>query len=469
MIPALSNANLTRLHPDLPKVLECIDAAGGRPYLVGGSVRDALMGTDPEDLDIEVFGAPMEKLEQELIRLFKVHWVGKSFGVLKVGGHPFDISVPREETVTGPGHRDFDIRCDPELPLEKAAARRDFTINAIYWDLQEEALVDPHGGLEDIRRRTLRHTSDKFAEDSLRVFRAMQFAARFGFEVHPSTVALSASMSPDNLPRERVFGEFRKLILKGIRPSIGLNFLRDCGWIRIFPELKALIGCDQDPHWHPEGDVWNHTLLCMDAFADARTGDPAEDLIVGLAVLCHDMGKPVTSVDDDGRIRSPGHAEAGVPATLSFLSRLTEETVLLEAIPPLVAAHMRPAALYRDKSSDAAIRRLALQVGRMDRLLRVCQADRRGRTGAVASEAFPEGDWITGRLSNLGLEKQKPRPIVQGRDLIQMGLSPSQAFSPLLDDCFQAQLDGVFEDHPGGLKFLQTLLSNKGLLPNTGA
>ncbi len=275
-------------------------------------------------------------------------------------------------------------------------------------------------------------------------------------------------MEADNLPRERIFGEFRKLILKGIRPSLGLNFLRDCGWVRHFPELEALIGCDQDPHWHPEGDVWNHTLLCMDAYAKSRTGDPTDDLIVGLAVLCHDMGKPATSIHEAGHIRSPGHAEAGIPVTLSFLSRLTEESLLLEAVPPLVAAHMRPAALFRDHSSDAAIRRLALQVGRMDRLLRVCQADRQGRTGAVASEAFPEGDWINEKLSNLGLQKQKPQPIVQGRDLIQMGLLPGPSFSPLLDACFQAQLDGVFDDHPGGILFLESLLRQKGLLEEAG-
>lgn len=469
MIPALSIQNLTRLHKELPKLLQCIRAAGGHPYLVGGSVRDALMGVSPDDLDIEVFGAPMEALASKIDRQFKVHWVGKSFGVLKIGGQPFDVSVPREETVTGPGHRDFDIRCDPDLPLEKAAARRDFTINAIYWDLNTESLVDPHGGLPDLNNKILRHTSGKFAEDPLRVFRAMQFSARFGFEVHPSTVALSASMEADNLPRERIFGEFRKLILKGIRPSLGLSFLRDCGWVRQFPELQALIGCDQDPHWHPEGDVWNHTLLCMDAYARNRTGDPTEDLIVGLAVLCHDMGKPATSIHEAGHIRSPGHAEAGIPVTLSFLSRLTEETLLLEAVPPLVAAHMRPAALFRDHSSDAAIRRLALQVGRMDRLLRVCQADRQGRTGAVATDAFPEGVWINERLRNLGLQTQKPQPIVQGRDLIRMGLQPGPSFSPLLDACFQAQLDGVFDDHPGGILFLESLLRQNGIIPHASS
>ncbi|MDR2844503.1 MAG: polynucleotide adenylyltransferase, partial [Puniceicoccales bacterium] len=272
-------------------VVGAVAEAGGRPLLVGGCVRDALLGARPKDVDIEVYGLEPVALERALRRRFAIVSVGQSFGVFKLKEHAVDVSLPRRESKAGAGHRGFTVQGDPHMDIADAAARRDFTVNAIYWDPQTGAVLDPHGGRRDLAERVLRHTSAAFAEDPLRVLRAMQFAARFLLTPAPETVALCSQIEPEGLPPERIFEEWSKLILKGVKPSRGLAFLRDCGWVSYYPELVALVGCEQDPHWHPEGDVWNHTLHCLDAFAEKRTGDAWEDLVVGLAVLCHDLGK----------------------------------------------------------------------------------------------------------------------------------------------------------------------------------
>jgi tRNA nucleotidyltransferase (CCA-adding enzyme) len=269
--------------------------AGGRAYLVGGCVRSALMQEPVEDFDVEVFGLPATRLEEILGVLGKFNRVGRAFGIYKLGGWPIDVGLPRRERKTGTGHRAFDINIDPQMSVPEAARRRDFTVNALYFDCLSGTIEDPLGGLADLEARLLRHCSDRFTEDPLRVLRAMQFAARLPAKVAPETVRLCSTLDPEGLSPERYFAEWEKLLLKGCVPSRGLAFLKEAGWLRFFPELEALSGCPQDPRWHPEGDVWTHTLHCMDAFARERLGDREEDLIVGFAVLCHDMGKPATT------------------------------------------------------------------------------------------------------------------------------------------------------------------------------
>ena len=239
--------------------------------------------------------------------------------------------------------------------MKEAAARRDFTINAIYRDPLTDEVIDPWGGCADLASRTLRHVSDHFREDPLRVLRGMQFVARFDLTPAPETVAVCRTMTPEGLPRERLFEEWAKLLTKGERISAGLEFLRAVGWTRYYPELNALIGCRQDPEWHPEGDVWNHTLCCLDAFARRRTGE--DDLVVGLAVLCHDFGKPATTRYDRRarRLRSLGHDEKGVAPARSFLRRLTNEERLLKEVPPLVRCHMRPFALWKSRAGESSV------------------------------------------------------------------------------------------------------------------
>jgi tRNA nucleotidyltransferase (CCA-adding enzyme) len=392
-------------------------------------------------------------------RDFKLDQVGASFGVVKLHGLPIDISVPRRESKSGFGHKGFDVTADPKMTPEEAASRRDFTINALMVDSATGEVVDAFGGLRDLEDRRLRHTSEKFAEDPLRVLRAMQFAARFEFAVDPDTVRLCAGIQPEGLARERILDEWRKLILSGARPSRGLAFLRDCGWVRYYPELEALIGCQQDPVWHPEGDVWTHTLHCMDAFARQRTGDPWEDLVVGFAVLCHDMGKPATFAVVDGRIRAFGHEAAGEGPTRAFLARLTSQEDLVEAVVPLVLEHMRPVDLFDSNASDNAVRRLASRVKRIDRLVRVARADQGGRP-PLPGEPFPAGDWLLERARAENIADTSPKPILMGRHLIEMGLEPSALFSDLLGACYEAQLDGRVASVEEGKAFARRWLAS---------
>ena len=468
------------------EVAELVKKAGGRALLVGGCVRDHLLGGAPKDFDIEVYGLSPETLKSTLAKKFDLNLVGASFGVIKLHGHDIDVALPRRETKLGEGHRAFEIEYDPHLPIEEASARRDFTVNAIYMDPLTGEVIDPWNGRADLERGILRHVSEHFREDPLRVLRGMQFVARFDLTAAPETVAVCRSMTPEGLAQERLMGEWSKLLLQGKRISKGLNFLRDVGWVRYYPELEALIGCKQAPEWHPEGDVWNHTLCCLDAFAAERQerarneelgilhNSPEEDLIVGLAVLCHDFGKPLCSRYDPvkKRIRSLGHDEAGVEPTLSFLRRLTNEDRLLKEVPPLVRMHMRPFAMWKDKSSDGAIRRLAAKVVRIDRLLRVAAADAMGigldrvNEGSSGAEDLDQTlkdpnleplRWLAEQAERLRVADSAPKPIVQGRDLIALGMKPGVEFGRILKAAYEAQLDGKFNDLKGGIKYVQKL------------
>jgi tRNA nucleotidyltransferase (CCA-adding enzyme) len=436
---------------------------GGSALLVGGCVRDRLLKKKANDFDVEVFGLSHEKLSAILSSSFKVDMVGSSFGVFKLHGLNVDVALPRRETKLSLGHKAFSVEYDSKISVREAAARRDFTINAIYMDPITGEIIDPWNGAEDLTKGILRHVSEHFVEDPLRVLRGMQFAARFSFLPAPETVSLCRTMESENLPPERLFGEWQKMLVKGKKISAGLSFLRETNWVRYYPELERLIGCEQEKAWHPEGDVWNHTLHCLDAYASMRPDntDTHEETIVGFAVLCHDFGKPKATFYDPvkKKIRSVGHDELGVEPTLSFLSRLTNEESILKEVPPLVRFHMRPFAMWKDKSSDGAVRRLAAKVGRIDRLLRVAAADDAGRPPYPSEPEHLE--WLRGKALQLEVADSKPQPMLMGRDLIRRGMKPGVKFGEILKKCYEAQLDGVFSDDDGAQKFLDELLKGE--------
>jgi len=442
-------------------ICRSIRDAGGRALLVGGCVRDMALGLPANDIDIEVFGIAPDRLQQILLERYRVEIVGKAFGVLKLHHLPIDVAVARKESKVGFGHKGFNVRSDPDLSLEEAAARRDFTVNAISYDSLEDELIDPCGGMADLEQKILRHVSDQFCEDPLRVLRAMQFTARFGFSVAAETIELCRTIEFEGLPMERVYEEWKKLICVSAKPSLGLQFLRACGWIRYFPELEALIDTPQEAEWHPEGDVWTHTGHVMDAFASERLNDEWEDLVVGLAAMCHDLGKPATTHFEDGRIRSRRHDMVGEGPTRTFLDRLTRQRDLVEDVVVLVLAHHRPRDLYEQGAGDTAIRRLAGKVGRLDRLVRVARADTQGRPPKVF-DGFPAGDWLLERARALEVETSAPRPIVLGRHLIELGLDPGPHFAPLLDACFEAQLEGKITTVEQGIAMARAMIAKKG-------
>jgi tRNA nucleotidyltransferase (CCA-adding enzyme) len=286
----------------------------------------------------------------------------------------------------------------------------------------------------------------------------MQLSARFELTVAPETVTLCQTLSQDGQPSERLWAEWKKLLLQGVKPSIGLHFLRHCGWLRFYPELAALQDCPQDPAWHPEGDVWIHTLHCLDWFAAERTGDEQDDLIVGLGVVCHDFGKPHTTIEEYGRVSSRGHESEGEVPTRRFLERLTNRQDVIDEVLPLVSYHLRPSALFDAKASDSAVRRLARQVKRIDRLVRVARADHAGRP-PKPFDGFPAGEWLMTRAKQLEVDCRTPTPLVMGRHLLELGVQPGPDMGRLLDDCYEAQLDGTFATLEEGLIYAKIKLS----------
>ena len=426
-------------------------------WLVGGCIRDLVLGRQPHDLDIEISGLPPGRLHTLLTEHFSVQFVGKTFGVFKLQGLPIDISIPSRlltdnEPATGQLRQS-----DPDMDIDEALARRDFTVNAMAWDPDTLEFRDPFNGRADLDAHILRHISDRFTEDPLRVLRGMQLAARFGLTAAPETVALCSTLTQDGQPHERLWEEWKKLLLQGVKPSLGLQFLSDCGWLRFYPELAALQGCAQDPIWHPEGDVWTHTLHCLDWFALECTGNLHDDLITGLGILCHDFGKPATTTTDYGRITSRGHDQEGAAPTRRFLERLTNQEDLINEVIPLVLYHLRPRALFDANASDSAVRRLAKQVKRIDRLVRVARADHAGRP-PKPFDGFPAGAWLLERARRLEVEDQAPSPLVTGRHLLELGMLPGPRLGEILDDCYEAQLDGLFSTLDEGLVFARTKL-----------
>lgn len=444
--------------------------AGGRALLVGGWVRDHLLGLDTNDVDVEVFGVPPERLLQLLQQDHDLDLVGASFGVLKLKGQQVDVSIPRRDSrqpASESGekinpHRAFLISADPGLSVREAALRRDFTINTIAYDPLIDVFEDPYDGRRDLRDGVLRHTSDRFfADDPLRVLRGMQMVARFDLRVHPDTLELCRRMDLDGLSRERLMGEWSKLLLQGRRISRGLRFLQDAGQLDAYPELAALVGCPQDPEWHPEGDVWVHTGHCLDFYATQRTQDRYEDLVVGFAVLCHDLGKPATTRREGGRWRALRHATEGLEPTKSFLRRLTSQRNLLDDVLPLVKYHLVPRELHVIRAGDAALRRLARRVGRIDRLARVSAADAMGRPPLSDwREERKAFDWLLQRAEALRVLDAAPEAILKGRHVLELGVEPGPGVGEMVRACYEAQLDGKVTTLEEALAFARQRLGD---------
>lgn len=442
------------------KVIElsrAIRDAGGRALLVGGCVRDALMGKVPKDFDLEVYHLDPEHLRQVLDRFGPVNVVGEAFTVYKLGRH-LDVSIPRRERKSGRGHRAFVIEGDPDMSFVEATRRRDFTINGILQDPLTGEIIDPFSGQRHIEQRVLRAVSvETFPEDSLRVLRAAQFAARFEFDIDPGTIELCRSIDLSDLPAERIWGELEKLLLQASRPSVGLEWLLKLGAIeKLFPEIQSLIGVAQEPEWHPEGDVFIHTLLAVDRARDLIDDLPyAKQVTVMLATLAHDFGKPATTEFIDGRIRSRGHEEAGVAPAERFLDRINVHTIdgynVRAQVIALVREHLKPGEFYkkRDEVGEGAFRRLARRC-EPDLLYRVAKADSLGRNAPwvpreqwYGSEAQ---EWFIERSRELEVEQRPPDPILLGRHLLELGVEPGPRMGEITRAIYEMQLDGRVRD-----------------------
>ena len=461
-----------QLPTDLRAMLDAVRRSG-RPRLVGGGVRDWLLGLEPKDFDIEVAGVDFETLHRALAPFGATDVIGRSFGVIKVRSRArdaeYDFSLPRRESKTGAGHRGFAVTPDPELSDAEAAARRDFTVNAIACDPFTGEIIDPHGGEHDLRARVLRHTSGAFTEDPLRVLRAMQFAARFDFTLAPETAALCRSIAGAfaELPVERVWGEWEKWATKAAKPSRGLTVLEETGWLQHFPEVAALRGTPQEPEWHPEGDVFTHTQHCLDALAaldEWKVSEAPRRRLLMFAVLAHDFGKPATTsrTEKRGALRwvSPGHEAAGGPLAETFLRRIGALRDLDAPVSAIVANHLAHHHGQQGEFSATQVRRLArrLAPATVDDLALVMIADSLGRPPLRSTETLTLIAQLRAKAHELALADAAPKPLMHGRHLMKLGQKPGPEFKRALDAAFEAQLDGAFTDEAGGEAWLRTHL-----------
>jgi tRNA nucleotidyltransferase (CCA-adding enzyme) len=445
-------------------IAQRIREEGGRALIVGGWVRDRLMGRSCKDVDLEVYGLPADRLKDVLGAFGNVNTVGESFTVYKVAG--VDVSLPRRESRIGRGHRGFEVIGDPNLSFTEAARRRDFTVNAIAWDPLTAEYIDPFDGRRDIAAKLLRAVDvQTFGEDSLRVLRAVQFAARFEFTLDAATADLCREIALDDLPSERIWMEIEKLLLQAPRPSIGFALALDLGVIsRLFPEIHAMVGCKQEPEWHPEGDVWVHTLMVVD---QARTRiddlDRSHQIVVMLGAVCHDLGKPLTTAFVDGRIRSIDHEQAGVAPATAVLDRLNIHTIdgydVRKQILGIVAHHLKPGMFRQSPTpvSDGAFRRLSEKVD-LELLARLAKSDCLGRTGHFDCSAM---DWFLDRARDLGVQHAPPDPLVKGRHLLALGLKPGPRIGVILRQIYEKQLDGTITSIDDGITLARQILEQQ--------
>jgi tRNA nucleotidyltransferase (CCA-adding enzyme) len=439
--------------------------AGGRALCVGGFVRDRILNRPSKDLDMEVFDIRQDALPALLQSLGKIVPAGQAFPVYKLGD--VDVALPRRESKTGRGHKGFTVEGDPSMPFDEAARRRDFTINAIGWDPLTDEYFDPFAGRKDLELRVLRIVDrETFADDSLRVLRALQFAARFELTIDPETARICSAIALDDLPAERIWGEFEKLLLQAERPSIGFALGRELGVIhQLLPEMEPLFDCPQDPEWHPEGNVWIHTLMVIDKARELNAGlDRPQLATIMLAAIGHDLGKPATTAVIDGRVKSPNHEAMGVEPTTKILDRLNINTLdgfdVRAQVLGLVAEHLRPIAFFKasDTVTDGAFRRLAQKVD-LELLARFARADCSGRAGTFDCSGI---DWFIERARSLGVEHKPPAPILLGRHLIELGVAPGPPMGEILRAVYELQLDGTVTSLEDAKREAADFLQKKG-------
>ncbi len=422
------------------KLARLVKDHGGTAYYVGGYVRDRLMGLSSKDIDIEVHGISPDVLEAILDTIGKRMEIGESFGIYGIKGCTIDIAMPRSERPTGNKHTDFEVTVDPFLGCEKAAERRDFTVNALMENILTGEVVDCFGGLSDLERGILRHVSEKtFPEDPLRVLRCAQFASRFGFTVSEETINLCRSIDLSALSKERIEGELKKALLKAEKPSVFFQVLREMGQLSVwFPEIEALIGIPQHQLYHKEGDVWNHTMMVLDEAAKLRER-ACDKYAFMLTALVHDFGKAVSTTEKNGFYHAYGHEAEGLPIIRKFLRRITNEKKLIRYVLSLSELHMKPNALAGADASLKSTNKLFDSAATPDDLILIALADDRGRITDTPSQSAE--NFLYERLSMY--REIMAQPYVTGKDLINAGFTPDESFTELLAYAHKLRLAGI--------------------------
>ena len=434
-------------------VARAIEARGGRALVVGGAVRDMVYADltkralVSKDADIEVYGITPFELMELLGHVGRVDETGADFAVLKLSvpglSEPLDISMPRRERATGTSHRDFAVSVDSSMSFSEAASRRDFTIGAMGYDPLTHELLDPYGGAADLASGVLRHVSDAFDEDPLRALRAARFAARFDLTLHPDTKDRCIKLAPlgETLAVERRWGELAMSFSQASKPGEALRVLKDIEWLYLFAGVADLVGVEQDPGWHPEGDVFIHTAAALDYWGQNLKGrGEDDDLVIATAIMCHDFGKAATTKWVDDRWRALGHEEAGVGPARALLEEYHQSS-LADRVAPLIANHLAPMSLGPNASASA-LRRLATRVPRIDLLCAVARADVAGRPPLDPSARLAEIDAFEAKVNDLGVARGAVKPLAKGDTLISLGMKPGPIFSTLLKEAYEVQIEG---------------------------
>jgi len=452
------------LPEEIRPITDSLLEQGCFPVLVGGYIRDTLLQKKSTDIDIEVYAVNnLETLQKMLEPFGSVNLVGKSFGILKLAlfNYDVDFSLPRRESKKTGGHRGFTIYLSGQMDFATASLRRDFTINAIGYDINTSLLLDPYGGQKDLQSRMLRCVNEQtFIEDPLRVLRAVQMAARFNLTCDETLLKLMKNMVSEGalreLPKERIFGELKKLLLKAAQPSIGFKLMDTLGILDFFPELENLKATSQEDS---KSDIRIHTLMAVDAMANLRTNVEKQNLVLMLAAVCLDCEKSSSAVSTEKKPDAIGHQKAEVNPVKTFLQRFTDEKHLIQEVLSLVAHHKRPIELYQQQSENSEIRRLSMEVKISDLIL-VSKADFLGYThNKNKKDEFPAGNWLLQRAASLHINNNPLKPLIQGRDLVKAGLKPSKTFKTILDDAFEAQIDGEFTNENEALIWLKNYLA----------
>ena len=418
-----------------------VQARGGRALLVGGCVRDALLGRACTDIDCEVHGVSPDALRAILGEFGEIDESGRAYGIYTIRGAGIDVALPRTETRTGPGHKDFAVTVNPQLSPAQAALRRDFTVNAIMRDALTGEYVDPLGGMEDLMQGVLRAVpGDGFEDDPLRVLRGAQFAARFHLTPDEETLRRMRRMPTGHLSAARVCAEMNKALLTAREPDVFFRVLRDADALEPwFAELSALCGVQQNPLYHPEGDAFEHTLLTLRAAAEEkdRSSDPLHFM---LAALTHDLGKAVSAVQDEHGIwRAADHAETGVPLCGAMLARLGAPKAAIRYAQDMCRLHMRVHTGYYTQADAAWMNLLFDESVCAGDLAWLAVCDARG-TGKPRENADREEAFVMDALAAYGRAVSDPMP--DARMLMAAGVSPGPGMKAALAEARRRVLCG---------------------------
>jgi tRNA nucleotidyltransferase (CCA-adding enzyme) len=390
-----------------------------KPVIVGGFIRDSLLKIESKDIDIELYGTLTFKKLQEILQEFgAVNIVGKSFGVCKLRFEDYDLdfSFPRRDSKIESGHRGFEVTIDSTLDFKTAASRRDFTINAIGYDVIGKKLLDPYNGIGDLKEKILKAVDEKsFAEDPLRVLRAAQFCARFELKIERNLFLTCKDMVSKKmlaqLPKERVFEEIKKLLLKSRKPSLGFELLKEFGT-----------------------DIYTDNLDVVDEIAKRLSSDNQTNTVLMLAGLCYNFEQKKAEY---------------------FISKLSDEKELLKRSLLLVKFHNEIENIYLNNLNDYALYKLAAEANIEELLI---------LSGSIyfaknESKVYKAGEEVYKRAKDLNILNKKLPPLLGGKELLESGLKPSPKFSKILDASYEAQMQGEFKNYDEALLWLKKYLN----------